>query len=350
MNETKSSDRSKKILPQVLRVVFFLALGFFFIWLFLRNLTPDEKHEIIAHLKEAKYGWILLSILFGFISNMSRSSRWKILMKTMGYNPRYHNVFMSVFIAYFANLAVPRLGEVSRCLPLAKYDKVPFEKSFGTVVTERAVDFIAFLIIFVVNVILQFDTLWSYLQEKVFIPMGEKFSSMSTGLNILIVCIIFGVLAGGLIFIMKNKKSGFIAKVREKVKGFADGLKSILYIKKPFAFIFHTLFIWFMYFMMTYVVFQALPDTVHLGADAVLSTLMLASIGMMVVQGGIGIYPLIVAEALTLYGIVSTTGYAMGWLLWSGQTASVIIAGLLSLIILPLVNKNNDGKTGDIAQ
>jgi uncharacterized protein (TIRG00374 family) len=350
MSKIKSSDRSKKILPQILRLVFFLALGFFFIWLFLRNLSPEEKKEIIEHLKGANYFWILFSILFGFISNMSRSSRWKLMLKTMGYNPKYKNVFMSVFIAYFANLAIPRLGEVSRCLPLAKYEKIPFEKSFGTVVTERALDLVVFLVIFALNVILQFEKLWGYMQNKVFGPMEEMLSTLGTGINILILSVVILVGIGCIIFIMKNKNSKLIAKIREMIKGFADGLKSIIYIKKPVLFILHSLNIWFMYFLMTLIVFRCLPATAHLGPDAALSVLMLGSIGIMLVQGGIGLYPLIVAEALTLYGITSTTGYAMGWLLWSGQTAMVIIAGLVSLILLPLLNKKKNGETADITQ
>ncbi len=350
MSKTKSSDKSKNILPKIFRLVFFLGLGFFFIWLFLRNLSAEEKHEIIQHLKGANYYWILLSIVFGFTSNLSRSSRWKILLEPMGYKPRYHNVFMSVFIAYFANLAVPRLGEVSRCLPLARYENIPFEKSFGTVVTERAFDLIVFIIIFVINIILQFDKLWGYLQHKVFVPLVEKLESMGTGTNIIVFAVLLVVGVGGIIFIMKNRNSKLIAIVRNTMKGFADGLKSILYIKKPFLFIFHTINIWFMYFLMTLIVFRCLPATADLGPDAALSVLMLGSIGIMLVQGGIGIYPLIVAEALTLYGIVSTTGYAMGWLLWSGQTAMVIFAGLVSLILLPLVNKHYDRKTEDITE
>ena len=349
MNKTKSSDKPRNLIRQILRIGFFLALGFFFIWLFLRNLSVDEKQEIILHLKSANYNWILLSIVFGFISNLSRSARWKILLEPMGYKPRYHNVFMSVFIAYFANLAVPRLGEVSRCLPLARYEKIPFEKSFGTVVAERALDMIVFLIMFAVNVMLQFDRLWGYLQENVFLPAQNKITDMSTATNIIILAVIVIVGIAVLIIIMKNQNSPFIEKIRNTIKGFVDGLKSIAYIKRPVLFIFHTLNIWFMYLMMTYVVFRCLPATASLGLDGAFSVLMLGSIGIMLVQGGIGLYPLIVAETLTLYGIVKTTGYAMGWLLWSGQTAMIIIAGVISLIVLPLVNKEKDEKATAVA-
>lgn len=340
----KLSDKLRKNIIQIFKLLFFLGLGFFFIWLFLRNLSVEEKQDIITHLKNANYNWILLSMIFGFISNMSRSARWKILMEPMGYKPRFYNVFMSVFIAYFANLALPRLGEVSRCLPMAKYEKIPFEKSFGTVVTERAFDMIVFIILFVINVFLQFSRLWGYLEEKVLNPLQEKFMSLSSLTNILILVALLLLVAAALFFIFRNKNSKFLEKVKKTISGFADGLKSILYIKRPWTFIFHTLNIWFMYLLMTFVVFRCLPATASLGWDAAFSVLMLGSIGIIVVQGGIGIYPAIVAETLTLYGVFKTTGYAMGWLLWTGQTTMVILAGLISLVLLPIVNRKNDGK------
>lgn len=346
----KLSDKTRKNILQILRLLFFLGLGFFFIWLFLRNLSVEEKQDIIGNLKNANYNWILLSIVFGFISNMSRSARWKILMETMGYKPRFYNVFMSVFIAYFANLALPRLGEVSRCLPLAKYEKIPFEKSFGTVVTERAFDMIVFIILFVINVFLQFSRLWGYLEEKVLVPLQEKFTALSSLTNILILITIVLLGVAVLFLIFRNKNSKFLVKVKKTISGFADGLKSILYIKRPWAFILHTLNIWFMYLLMTVVVFRCLPATASLGVDAAFSVLMLGSIGIMVVQGGIGIYPAIVAETLTLYGVFKTTGYAMGWLLWTGQTSMIIIAGLISLVLLPIVNRKNHGKINGVQE
>ena len=49
-------------------------------------------------------------------------------------------------VGYFANYAVPRLGEVTRCGILARYDKVPFAESLGTVIVERIIDVICFLL------------------------------------------------------------------------------------------------------------------------------------------------------------------------------------------------------------
>ncbi|MCK9167749.1 MAG: lysylphosphatidylglycerol synthase transmembrane domain-containing protein [Bacteroidales bacterium] len=344
MRITESSNNQTTKKQQVLRLLFFLALGFFFIWLFLRTLTSEEKHEIGLHLRNANYSWILLSVVFGLISNVSRAARWRLLLQPMGFNPRYSNMFLSVLIAYFANLALPRLGEVSRCLPLTRYEKIPFEKSFGTVVAERAFDMIIMVLLFVINILVQFSRLWGYLQTKVLLPLQEKLVSFGSRTHLIFFGVFLLAVLALLIFIMKNKNIRFISKIRKTISGFTDGLKSILYIKKPFAFILHTLNIWFMYLLMTLVVFQCLPETAQLGISGAFSVLMFGSIGIILVQGGIGIYPAIVAESLTLYGILRTTGYAMGWLLWSGQTAMIILAGLIAMILFPLINRKKNEK------
>ena len=121
--------------------------------------------------------------------------------------------------------------------------------------------------------------------------------------------------------------------------GFFEGMQSLVKIKKLWLFIFYSLAIWGLYLMMAYFVFFSMPETAGLGIDAGLATLVFGTIGIMLVQGGIGIYPVIVAETLLLYSVESTKGYALGWLIWSSQTITIILLGSVSLILLPLLNK-----------
>lgn len=336
----------KKTLATIGKLIFFLGLGIFFIWLFVRHLTPDEKREIWDSLGQANYLWILLSMFIGIFSHISRTIRWKMLIEPMGYHPRFINVFLAVFIGYFANLALPRLGEVSRCGVLAKYEKIPFQKSFGTVVTERAIDILTFGLLFLLNLVLQFGKVSHYISQQIITPVRDKFTSIDgTGY-------LFYILAAGLILVLaifyylrkQFNKTRLFQRINEVVQGFLEGLKSLARIKKPGWFIFHSIVIWILYFIMTYVVFNCLPETKGLSLTAGFAVFVFATIGVMIVQGGIGIYPAIVAETLLLYHIPETKGYAMGWLLWTGQTVMLILAGIISLILLPLVNKNTHGK------
>lgn len=343
----------KKNIGTILRTGFFLGIGIFFIWLFMRNLTTDQKHQIFQSLKIANYGWIAVAIVLGLLSHLSRSMRWKILMEPMGYKPKTTNVFMAVLIGYLANLALPRLGEVSRCGILTRYEKIPFNKSFGTVITERAFDMLTFLLLFFMLIVTQSDKLHIYLSEKVYGPLQQKFNFSADMDSTFILLIIGMTIAGTALIIFINRKyrhTAFYKKIYNLLHGLLEGIKSLTRIKKPFQFIAHTIFIWIMYLLMAYVVFFSLSETSQLGLDAGLAVLIFGSIGIMVVQGGIGIYPAIVAETLFIYSIANTTGYALGWLIWASQTIMILLAGVFSLLLLPVYNKNAHEHNGITAQ
>lgn len=334
-----------KTLLNVFKIIFFLGLGIFFIWLFMHNLTPEEKNDIFTSFRGANYWWIAVSVMIGILSHISRSIRWKLLIEPMGYNPRIRNTFLAVMIGYFANMALPRLGEVTRCGILARYEKIPIQKAFGTVVTERGLDFITLTLVFIINFFINFDKLGIFKESLIYIKFIERYNRIE---NPDYIFWLAALLLGFIIYLLlrfrhKISHTLFYKKLKEIVLGFFEGLKSLLKIKKPFWFIFHSLFIWLAYLMMTWIVFFSLPSTSNLGLDAGLAVLVFGSIGIIIIQGGIGIYPWIVAQMLALFFIPGTKGYAMGWLLWSGQTLMIIFAGILSMILLPIINHRKNG-------
>lgn len=337
----------KKKFFTILRFSFFLGIGIFFIWLFLRNLTVIEKREILKALKIANYWWIILAIVLGLLSHWVRAMRWRILMEPLGYKPRRLNVYMAVFIGYLANMALPRLGEVSRCGVLTQYEKIPFNKSFGTVITERAIDMLAFIVLFLLMIFTMSKELSVYVDEKIYTPFQAKFNLTSElNANFIWLGVVSVVILVSSFFFFRKRliTTRAYLKVNHMLMGFLSGIKSLVLIKKPVRFIIYTLLIWVLYLLMAYVVFFSLKETSILTLEAGLAVLVFGSIGIMLVQGGIGIYPAIVAETLVLFGITSTTGYAMGWLIWSSQTIMVLIAGLFSLLLLNMLNGKGNGK------
>lgn len=335
----------KKKLLDFFKIIFFLSLGIFFIWLFMHNLSPEEKKDIYSSFLRANYWWVFLSILIGIFSHISRAIRWKLLLEPMGYNPGIKNTFFAVMIGYFANMALPRLGEVTRCGILARYEKIPMQKSFGTVVTERGLDLISLTIVFLLNFVIHLDKLSLFKHSKLYLNMKDKLSGvenpgiyywMFLGIVIILLFLLFK-------FRHKISHFTFYKKIREIILGFVEGLKSLIKIKKPFWFIFHSINIWIMYWLMTWVVFFSIPETSHLGGSVGLAVLVFGSIGIIIVQGGIGIYPWIVAEILVLFQVIGTKGYALGWLLWTGQSLMIVIFGLLSMILLPMLNLRKNG-------
>lgn len=336
----------KKLLLNALKLIFFLGLGIFFIWLFMHNLTDKEKNEIYSSLIGANYWWVLLSIVIMFLSHLSRTIRWKILIEPLGYKPSTKYLFLALLFGYFANLALPRLGEVSRCGIVSRYEKIPFQKMIGTVVTERALDLLSLFIAFVISILLNLDKVAKFKELGIYQRTRENLDKIENpGIyNWSLILFFIGLFL--ILFKFRNKISHFkwYQKIKNIIFGFFEGLKSLFKIKKPFWFVFHSIFIWIAYLFMTWVVFFSLPETSHLGLNVGLAVLVFGAMGIVIIQGGIGIYPWIVAQILVLFLVSGTKAYAMGWILWTGQTVMIILAGLLSMILLPLLNNKKHEK------
>jgi len=334
--------RKKALL--LLKFAFFIGLGIFFIWWFQRKLSPLEKHEISDSFRSANYIWVFIAIIPGVLSHLSRSMRWQMLLKPMGYQPKLITTFSAVMVGYFANLAFPRLGEVMRCGILHKYEKIPVSKSFGTVITERTVDMIIFMILFFLTLILEFNNLKDYVYDSFWVKFADKFNNFNIT-NVLFIGILVFMLSLVILFYLFRKRlttSAFYLKLMVILLGFLEGLKSLSKVDRPLVFIFHSLFIWLNYFLMTWLIFFCFDQTASLGLNVVLSALVMGSIGIMIVPGGIGIYPVIISQTLMIFSISKTIGYAMGWIAWSSQTILIIVMGLIALVVLPLLKKKND--------
>jgi len=290
--------------------------------------TPEQIAEMKGYFKNANYYYIYLSVfvaLFGFVS---RAYRWKFSIEHMGYRSHFHNNLMAVCVAYFMNLTIPRSGEISRALILKKYENIPFDKAFGTIVAERVVDLFIFFLFVVVSFLVQFDLLKDYILAK--IPF-EK-------IMILAVVGVIGFVSLLLIWRYSNWK--IVATLKEKFAGLTEGMMSIVRMKNKWWFLFHSFFIWFIYILTFYVTIFALKETSHIGFGAVIIGFVIGSLAIGFTNSGFGAFPLLIAEIFMLYGIPDTAGTAFGWLAWISQTALMIVLGGLSFLLLPIVNRN----------
>lgn len=348
----------KKHLFSALKIVFFLGIGIFLIWLVVKDLDETERGQILQAFKDANYWWLLPSALVAFAAHYSRAARWNMMLRPMGYNPSSINSFLAVMIGYLANLAVPRLGEVTRCGILNKYEKIPIYKSVGTVVTERAIDLIVLFLLFLFVFIVQFNRLGDYASKEIFAPLKEKLlSTASQGTNLLIYGVIAFILLA-LLYSLRNriKNLSLVQRIINIVRGFAEGLKAIRNVEKPWLFLAHSIFIWVGYLFMLYFCFFCLKETSSLGFDAALSLLAFGSLAMIATPGGIGTYPIVMQMILILYLIpadlmdastpdtelMKLKAYAFGWIAWTGQTLMILVVGLIALLILPVINRKSD--------
>lgn len=327
-----------KSLKTIINFTIFLAIGLGLIWLVTHNLTAQEKEDIIGSFRKANYWLIIPVIIVGIASHWYRAVRWKLLMEPLGYHPSTLNTFFAVMVGYLANLAIPRLGEVTRCGLVARYEHIPAEKLVGTMIAERAVDMLVLMLLMVITVVLQLDIVGMFFTQNIWEPLQHKAGGNKIWLlaGILVALILLGFIA---FRIIARSKIG--AKVKGIFRGVWEGVLSIGKMQKKGWFIFYSFFIWALYFTMMYLGFLCMDETRSLGIGAALSVLCFGSIGMIATQGGIGAYQILVQQTLLLYGIHATTGYAFGWIVWLAQTLMVIVMGFASLIALPVYNKGN---------
>ena len=244
-------------------------------------------------------------------------------------------------IGYFANSAIPRLGEVLKCTFLSRYEKLKFDKVFGTIIVERAFDFVCYLIFIGITVLLQVQLIGDYIDKKLK-AMGNPGGLPFWAKMILIVAGIALLLLGLKWLLKKFPHNKLIRKINGFIRGILTGFASIKNLKKRKLFIAHTIFIWAMYLLQIYIGFYAMEGTTGLGINAAFSVLSLATLAMIASPGGIGFFPIFVMETLLLYGIASPQGKAFGWLIWGANTSIVIVAGLISLVLLPYMNRQKE--------
>lgn len=306
------------------------------VWYFFDTLTVEEKLQIKDAVVQANYWWVLLSAIPAVLSHVSRAYRWKYTLDPLGYKPDFLNSFFSVMIGYLVNLAVPRLGEISRCGFMNRYDKIPFDKLIGTVIAERLADAIILLVTITATVLIQYDLISVFVNDLV----SDKFGNI-TGTFILLVLsglVIAGIL--GLYLVYKIEwKIPFLVKVQDIIKGVILGVTSILTMKNKGWFLAHTFFIWIMYFFMLYLNFFALEETSSITFSAALTAFTLGGLAMALTNGGIGAYPIAIQAALSIYGYSEAAGGALGWIMWVAQTVLIIVLGAGSMLLMPIYNK-----------
>jgi len=319
-----------KTLSKTLQILIPLALGILLVWYFYSKFTPEQWAELKFHFTHANYLYVVLAVFMSAFSHVIRAYRWGFMLHPLGYNPPLLNSFLAVSVAYLANLFIPKSGEVSRAVILDRYEKVPFEKGFGTIISERIVDLLFLLAFTAGAVILQFDALFEYLNNL--IPFQK-----------LVLLAVIGV-AGIVLFYLfvKYSKGGLSSKIKNFLLGLKDGVFSILHMKRKGAFIFYSFCIWLLYFLSFYTATQALPETAEIAFGTVLITFVVGSFTFAFTNSGVGYYPITIAGILYIFGDQETVGTALGWIVWTSNIIYIVFLGVLSLILLPLVNKPKD--------
>lgn len=319
----------KNFFRKWLTILIPLFIGIGIIYYQYTTLTSAEIDKIISSFKKANYYYILLSLLFAIVGFWSRAYRWKFALNHLGYETKFYNNIFAVCVSYLVNLTVPRSGEITRAALLKKYENVPFDKAFGTIVAERIVDLLIFLLFVFIGFVSQFDKLYQFLLSK---NIAIK-TIITSGIVAVILFVLF-------IFIWIYAEWKIILKLKKKLSGLIEGMSTVYKMKAKWKYLFHSFFIWFTYLMMFYTAIFSLPETSTMSFDVVIMGFIFGSLAVGFSNGGLGAYPFSIALIFSLYGISNDVGTAFGWLAWASQTILTILLGLISYVLLPVLNRN----------
>jgi conserved hypothetical protein len=274
--------------------------------------------------------------LFAFIS---RARRWVLLVNSLGFKSSTKNAFYALMTGYLANLALPRIGEITRCVALGKKEKIPVDQLIGTVVIERTIDFLSLMAIMLILIFTSGDLINLFLKESILIPVQQKVLSIFGNTWILwVVLFLIGVISLYMIIRYKKRlrKIRFFSKIFDVAKGVINGLKTITKLKRKGEFILHTIFIWLNYALMTWVVVFSLESTSHLTFGNSIFILVIGGLAMSApVPSGLGAFHYIVSRGLLFVnGIPIEDGLAYALLTHESQLIFVAIVGAISFFII----------------
>ena len=326
----------RKGILQSLKFLAFFAVGIVLLWLAFHNV---DTRKLWADLKDANYSWLMLSVLFGLFAYIGRARRWKLLIFPLGYKPSFKNVFYSLMTGYLANLALPRIGEITRCVALGKKEKIPVDQLIGTVVVERTIDFLSLLSIMVLLIFTSGDQIGLFLKNSILIPIQEQVFKIF-GVTWILWLILFILMVVLLVLLVRYKKAlrkiRVFSKLFDLARGIINGLKTITNLQRKWEFIALTVFIWLNYALMTWVVVFSIESTSFLTFRDSIFLLVIGGLAMSApVQSGLGAFHYIISRGLLIVkGIPIEDGLAYATLTHESQLIFVVIIGAISFFII----------------
>lgn len=326
----------RKLVIQALKFLGFLAAGAILLWLAFRNINYKSLAD---DLKTANYFWLIPALLLGLLAFLLRARRWQLLIHPLDMHPTFPHTYHALMIGYLANIALPRIGEITRCVALGKRENIAVDKLIGTVIVERTIDFLSVVFFLVIIVFTSGSIINEFLNESIFTPLREKVF-LATNLSWIFwsVLVAAGTLSLFLMVLYRNnlRKIRFFSKMFDIAKGIISGLRTITSLKRKWEFIILTVLIWISYALMTWLIVFCLESTSGVSFRDSLIILVVGGLGMSVpVQAGFGAFHYAVSRVLVvIQGVSLEDGLTYALISHESQIIFEIIAGLLSIYIM----------------
>ena len=319
----------KNIIKKALNILFPIILGGGILWWMYRNFDFNLLRSTLNG--GMNWWWMAFSLVFGVTAQLFRGLRWKQTLEPVGENPRTSTCVHAIFLSYAASLIIPRIGEITRCGVLRKYDGTSFSKSLGTVVTERIIDSLLVLLITAIVFISQAKVFYNFFAETGTNMTEWACKFTATGYIVTALCVVALFL---LLFIIMRKLTIF-ARFRETIKEIKEGVMSLKDVKNKTLFTLYTLGIWGSYFLHYYITFFCFDFTIGLGLNVALVSFIVGSIAVIVpTPNGMGPWHFAVKTILVLYGVQETNAETFVIIVHTIQTALIPLLGVYSLMAL----------------
>lgn len=326
---------------KILQFAVFLLIGIALLYFAFRG---TDLKAMMQDLKKANYAWVMLALTIAIMSHYIRALRWKLLIEPLGHKPSNSNVFWAVMFGYFANLAAPRLGEVSKCGALNRTEKIPMDSLLGTVIVERAVDLISLIILTVMVFFLRFELFGGFIIENIYQPLSEKFLNIFPSTSWILFIFILSLVILFVLYRIRRVFSGSLIyqKIRGIAKGVLIGISSVYRMKRARSFVAYSIFLWILYFFMTWVMVFSIPETSSLNMIDGVFLLVIGSFGMTApVQGGIGAYHWIISRGMTIFDIPADKGLVYATITHESQLVMILLFGIISMIYIGINRKKS---------
>lgn len=312
------------IAKNIIRILFPLMLGVGILWWMYRGTNWEEFTQCVLH--EMKWGWMVLSLLFGILPQLFRAWRWKMSLEPLGENPNTRTSINAIFLSYASSLVIPRIGEVTRCGTLKRYEGTSFTKSLGTVVTERIIDSLIMLLLTAVAFFTQLPVFIRFLRatDTNFTSVFGRFTG--TGYIVTAVCLVAAVVA----FLILVRRYAIFHKGKDLLDNMWEGIVSLRKVRNLPLYLVYSFGIWLAYFLHFYIAFFCFDFTADILPVEAFLIFCIGSFAVLVpTPNGAGPWHFAVKTMLVIYGVAESQAILFALVVHTIQTALVILLGVV---------------------
>lgn len=289
------------MLRQILKYGLSLVIAGVFFWLAFKDFTQSDVEKLLQMIAEANYIWLAITVAIMVLSHLIRAWRWGVLLSTVKEKMSLIHLFHATMMGYAVNMVLPRVGEVTKSVSLARQEKIDAKKVLASVVIERILDTLMFALLLAVSAF--------FFRTKMNKVFGEvRLWGLSVTFEIaaylilmasLLLLVAFAVLslfpekiASWAEKLLAKRSKKWAERISNALRAFIEGTASLKNRAKYAEIVLSSLVIWSLYLLGMLLPFYALSmqERYALGVMEALTTLSISGFGQLITPAGAGTY------------------------------------------------------------